>query len=138
MADKKMTKMDFFQAIVEDENISVDLKEFAQEEIEKIVKANERAKERRAEQGGDKDNEAREAIETVFATELTTVVEDEEGNKTLVVISSEAAEILGVSPQKANAMLKRGVRMGLLTEFDKVKGNKGRNVKGYAQVQTEE
>lgn len=130
MENKRMTKKDFFQAIVADENIAVELRDFAQEEIEKIAKANES----RAEEVKAKDNEAREAIETIFAAELTTVMKDEEGNETSVAISSEAAEILGVSAQKASAMLKRGVRMGLLTEFDKVKGNGGRYVKGYAQV----
>ena len=134
MTEKKMTRTEFFKAIADNEAVEDTLRDFAADEVEKIAEANEKARLRREEKNKDKDAETNEALDMIFATELKSVVEDEEGNQTTVVTSSEAGEILDVSPQKASAILRRGVKLGMVNEVGQVKGAKGRPVKAYARA----
>lgn len=134
MTEKKMTRTEFFKAIADNEAVEDVFRTFAAEEVEKIAEANEKARLRREEKNKDKDAETNEALDMIFATELKSVVEDEEGNQTTVVTSSEAGEILDVSPQKASAILRRGVKLGMVNEVGQVKGAKGRPVKAYARA----
>lgn len=134
MTEKKMTRTEFFKAIADNEAVEDTLRDFAADEVEKIAEANEKARLRREEKNKDKNEETNEALDMIFATELKSVVEDEEGNETTVVTSSEAAEILDVSPQKASAILRRGVKLGMVNEVGQVKGAKGRPVKAYARA----
>lgn len=134
MTEKKMTRTEFFQAIASNEAVEDIFRNFATEEVEKIAEANEKARLRREEKNKDKNEEVSEALDMIFATELKSVVEDEEGNQTTVVTASEAGEILDVSPQKASAILRRGVKLGMVNEVGQVKGAKGRPVKAYARV----
>ena len=134
MTEKKMTRTEFFKAIADNEAVEDTLRDFAADEVEKIAEANEKARLRREEKNKDKNEETNEALDMIFATELKSVVEDEEGNQTTVVTSSEAGEILDVSPQKASAILRRGVKLGMVNEVGQVKGAKGRPVKAYARA----
>ena len=134
MTEKKMTRTEFFKAIADNEAVEDTLRDFAADEVEKIAEANEKARLRREEKNKDKNEETNEALDMIFATELKSVLEDEEGNQTTVVTSSEAGEILDVSPQKASAILRRGVKLGMVNEVGQVKGAKGRPVKAYARA----
>lgn len=134
MTEKKMTRTEFFKAIASNEAVEDIFRNFATEEVEKITEANEKARLRREEKNKDKNEEVNEALDMIFATELKSVIEDEEGNQTTVVTASEAGEILDVSPQKASAILRRGVKLGMVNEVGQVRGAKGRPVKAYARA----
>lgn len=134
MTEKKMTRTEFFKAIADNEAVEDVFRTFAAEEVEKIAEANEKARLRREEKNKDKDAETNEALDMIFATELKSVVEDEEGNEIAVVTAAEAGEILDVSPQKASAILRRGVKLGVVNEAGQVKGAKGRPVKAYTSI----
>ena len=113
-----MTKREFLEAIVNG-NITEDIVSYAAESIEKLDASNAKRKE--------KNSEKKQATIDA-ATEMAAVLGGEP--KT----ASDLANEFGVSTQKASALMRKAVELGLAEKQDvKVKG-KG-TVKGYTKAQ---
>jgi hypothetical protein len=115
---EKMTKREFFEAVMALENVDAELKLFAENEINKM---NERNAKR-------KNSPSKTAIANVpIKAHITEFLENHEGSH----IASEIASAVEISTQKASALCRQMVENGVLAvEEVKVKG-KGK-VKAYS------
>ena len=123
-----MTKREFLEAIVSAETLEEELREFAAEEIKKLDKALEK---RRAKQS---------AKALANAPLIEQIKENLLSDEPL--LASVAAEYLGVSVQKASALLRRMVADGIADVRDvKVLGKgiqKGYTLAGSGKEKEEE
>lgn len=101
----KLTMKDFLNLVIEENQDNEVITEYAKSEIIKIEERAAKAAERNTDKNAEKDKEAKEAFEEIFAEKET-------------IKASEAATMLDVSVQKASAMLRRGVKMGVLSVTD--------------------
>lgn len=115
---KKMTQREFLMAVIEAGGAE-DVIAFAQEAIEKLDRTNETRK--------NKTNAKSEALNAEAAEIISTNVTADEP-----MTAGTLGELIGESTQKASAILRRGVTLGLLS-VEEVKGAKGK-VKGYRLV----
>ena len=114
-----MTIREFMTAVA-NANISNEMTNFAIAEINKM----------------DTKNAKRRAKPSKAATSNAVALESLIGVMTSEPMTAgAAAKILGVTPQKANAILKAGVDAGRLT-VDKVKSKSGK-VNGYTKIETD-
>lgn len=114
-----MTNREFFTAVAAIENVSAEIKEYAETAIAKMDAANEARKNKPSK----KATENAPIMEQI-ATEILT---DE------VQIASAIAEATGISTQKASALLRQLVAEGKATVTEVKVPGKG-TVKGYAKA----
>lgn len=123
-----MTKREFLEAIVNAETLAEELREFAAEEIKKLDKALEK---RRAKQS------AKALADAPLIEQIKENLLSDEP-----LLASVAAEYLGVSVQKASALLRRMVADGIADVRDvKVLGKgiqKGYTLAGSGKKKEEE
>lgn len=123
-----MTKREFLEAIVNAETLAEELREFAAEEIKKLDKALEK---RRAKQS------AKALADAPLIEQIKENLLSDEP-----LLASVAAEYLGVSVQKASALLRRMVADGIADVRDvKVLGKgiqKGYTLAGSGKEKEEE
>lgn len=94
-----MTKREFLEAIVDAETLEVELRKFAAKELEKMDKASEKRK-------------AKQSVKALAnAPLIEQIKENLLSNEPL--LASAAAEYLGVSVQKASALLRGMVADGI-------------------------
>jgi GTP-sensing pleiotropic transcriptional regulator CodY len=117
--EKTMTKREFLAAIVNGEELTPEIMDFAAKEIEKLDAANAKNKARAAK----KREENVPLIDAI--TEYLKTVED-------TAVASEIAEEIGVSTQKAAALL-RGMKSDGVIDSKEVKNGKSK-VNGYFLV----
>ena len=116
-----MTNREFYTAIISNENISADLKSFAQSEIDKLDARNDKRKNTQTK--AQKENEG-----------VMTAILDHLANGSAV--ASDIGSALGISTQKASALCKLLVDSKKVTVEDIKVKNKG-TVKQYTLVPTD-
>jgi len=117
-----MTKREVYEAVIANQNVEAEVREYFEVELEKLDERNRRAAEKRAEKA--KENEPIKAA--IFGV-LT------EEPKTATVVKEEIADEFDVSIQKVSAILRKLVEAGDVDKTDvKIKG-KGTQ-KGYSRA----
>jgi len=110
-----MTRREFMEMVIA-ETANEEIKVFAENEIEKMDKANQRRSEKRAERKAENEPIKEKIFEVLQCEDVT--------------LASEVAEKVEISTQKASALLRQMADDGKITSEDvKIKG-KGKK-KGY-------
>lgn len=118
---EKMTKREFFEAVMAVEGIDAELKLFAEQEVAKMDERNAKRK----------NSPSKKSVEN---EPIKAKIVEHIGNAEDAQIASEIAKAVEISTQKASALCRQLVNDGTLkSEEVKVKG-KGK-VKGYSLAQ---
>lgn len=117
-----MTNREFFNAVINTENVAEDIKAYAEAAIAKMDATNEARKNKPSKAA----IENAPLLEQIYNEVLTNEAQ----------IASAVAEAIGVSVQKANSLLRTLVAEGKAEAID-VKVPKRGVVKGYTKVVTE-
>ena len=117
-----MTNREFFNAVINTENVAEDIKAYAEAAIAKMDATNEARKNKPSKAA----IENAPLLEQIYNEVLTNEAQ----------IASAVAEAIGVSVQKANSLLRTLVAEGK-AEVTEVKVPKKGTVKGYTKVVTE-
>ena len=117
-----MTNREFFNAVINTENVAEDIKAYAEAAIAKMDATNEARKNKPSKAA----IENAPLLEQIYNEVLTNEAQ----------IASAVAEAIGVSVQKANSLLRTLVAEGKAEATD-IKVPKKGTVKGYTKVVTE-
>ena len=117
-----MTNREFFNAVINTENVAEDIKAYAEAAIAKMDATNEARKNKPSKAA----IENAPLLEQIYNEVLTNEAQ----------IASAVAEAIGVSVQKANSLLRTLVAEGK-AEVTEVKVPKKGTVKGYTKVAVE-
>ena len=117
-----MTNREFYTAIIGNENVAQDIKDFAQAEIDKLDARNDKRKNTQT-----KEQKENEGIKAIILAHLANGA----------AVASDIGSALGISTQKASALCKLLVNEGKVTVTDIKVKNKG-TVKQYALAEAVE